>query len=197
MAPRLGTFFFFFSLANRSLRRRTPDLGDGYYYPDVLAGENILIGQPWPTVFTSDFNIGVFPNLSRSVIAQQASLGLPSTLQQLFPLWGEDNITGGQPWPAALVSDFDISAFPDLNRSVVIQQAPLGLPPAPQQPTPSRSFSCAQVGCTKSFKRDSDRTRHQNTVHSARRGLYLCLIPGCPKSHGRGFSRGDKVTEHL
>jgi hypothetical protein len=80
---------------------------------------------------------------------------------------------------------------------VVIQQAPLGLPPAPQQPPPPQSFPCAQLGCTQSFQRDSDRTRHQNTVHSARQGLHLCPVPGCPKSHGAGYSRADKVTEHL
>ena len=36
-------------------------------------------------------------------------------------------------WLAAFVPDFDIRAFPALSRSTVIQQAPLGLPSAPQQ----------------------------------------------------------------
>jgi hypothetical protein len=49
----------------------------------------------------------------------------------------------------------------------------------------------------KSFTRDSGRIRHQNTVHNAREGLYLCPVPGCPKSHGAGYSRADKVTAHL
>ena len=41
----------------------------------------------------------------------------------------QENIIEGQSWPAASVSDFDASAFPDLSKCVVIQQAPLGLPP--------------------------------------------------------------------
>jgi hypothetical protein len=92
---------------------------------------------------------------------------------------------------------FGFGAFPDLSGSVAIQQAPPSLPSAPQQPPTPQRFHCAQVGCIKSFTRDSDRIRHQNAVHNARQGLYLCPVPGCPKSHGTGYSRADKVTAHL
>ena len=170
------------------------DVGDGYSYPNtLLQGENIL-GQPWPTTFVSDFDVGAFPGPSGGVEIQQGPLGLPPPLQQLLPLWSEDNIVEGQPWSAAFVSNFDVGAFPDLSGSVGVQQAPLGLPPAPRQPPPS--FPCTYLGCVKSFKRDSDRTRHQNTVHRVRQGLHLCPVPGCYKSHGAGFSRADKVAEH-
>ncbi|KAH8749808.1 hypothetical protein BGZ57DRAFT_1010450 [Hyaloscypha finlandica] len=99
----------------------------------------------------------------------------------------EGNAIGGQPWLATFASVFDVGAFPDH----------LGLPPAPQQPLPPQRFPCTLLGCTKSFKRHSDRIRHQNTVHMARQGLHLCPVAGCPKSHGAGFKRSDKLTEHL
>jgi hypothetical protein len=169
-----------------------PDLGDGNSFPDTLLEENTIRGQSWPAAFVSGLDVGVFPNPSGSVVAQQAPLGLPPTRQQLLPVWSEENIIRGQPWPAV----FDVGAFPNPSGSVVIQQAPLGLPPAPQQPPPPRRFPCAQPGCSKSFKRDYERTRHQNT-HSDRQGLHLCPVPGCPKSYGGGFSRADKVTGHL
>ena len=87
----------------------------------------------------------------------------------------------------------DFGSFPD----PVIQQAPFSLPSAPQQLSPPLwSFSCTQLGCARRFRRDSDRTRHQSTVHSTRQGLHLCPVAGCPKSYGGGFSRRDKLTEH-
>ncbi|KAH8593784.1 hypothetical protein B0O99DRAFT_595896 [Bisporella sp. PMI_857] len=52
--------------------------------------------------------------------------------------------------------------------------------------------------CMQSFTRDADRIRHENTTHLGNLGqLYLCPVPGCVKSQGNGYSRADKVTEHL
>lgn len=56
---------------------------------------------------------------------------------------------------------------------------------------------CLQPGCLLTFARDSDRTRHETTIHGINRGLHLCPIPGCPRSQGRSYSRPDKVKEHL
>jgi hypothetical protein len=56
-------------------------------------------------------------------------------------------------------------------------------------------FLCGQPGCNASFKRLADRARHIRHRHN--RTPYFCPIPGCAKSHGNGFSRPDKVTEHL
>jgi hypothetical protein len=159
--------------------------------------DNAIRGRLWLASFGPDFNISPFSSPKGSVEIQQAPVGLSPAPQQLLPLWSEENVFHRQSWPAFFASDFDASAFPDPSGSVATQQAPLGLPPALEQPPPPQSFPCAQPGCTESFKRDSDRTRHQNTVHSARQGLHLCPVPTCPKSYGAGYSRADKVTEHL
>jgi hypothetical protein len=62
---------------------------------------------------------------------------------------------------------------------------------------PAPRVRCTHLGCTQTFKRDADRVRHENTKHRNNHGQHLCPIVGCPKSHGRGFCRPDKVTEHL
>lgn len=74
---------------------------------------------------------------------------------------------------------------------LVIQQEPNGHPVA------ILSFPCAQLGCTRSFKRSSDRIRHENSIHASATGLHICPIPGCRKSQDGGYSRRDKLTEHL
>ena len=56
---------------------------------------------------------------------------------------------------------------------------------------------CAYPPCTKCFRRNSDRVRHENSVHLNNQGAHLCPIAGCDKSQGDGYSRADKVTEHL
>jgi hypothetical protein len=56
---------------------------------------------------------------------------------------------------------------------------------------------CTQPGCHRGFKRDTDRIRHEASIHGINQGVYLCHVPGCRKSHGKGFSRKDKLTEHL
>lgn len=67
--------------------------------------------------------------------------------------------------------------------------------PAPA-PVPSKChFVC--TNCNKIFKRDSDRIGHENSIHFNHHGAHLCPIVGCAKAQGKGFSRPDKVTEHL
>ncbi|PMD18657.1 hypothetical protein NA56DRAFT_242173 [Hyaloscypha hepaticicola] len=58
-------------------------------------------------------------------------------------------------------------------------------------------FLCHYPTCRQTFKRDTDRSRHEQSVHFNNPGLHLCPIAGCPKSYGKGYSRPDKVTEHL
>jgi hypothetical protein len=58
-------------------------------------------------------------------------------------------------------------------------------------------FLCNYPTCRQTFKRDADRSRHEQSVHFKSPGLHLCPIAGCPKSYGKGYSRLDKVTEHL
>ncbi|KAL5329408.1 hypothetical protein ACEPPN_002920 [Leptodophora sp. 'Broadleaf-Isolate-01'] len=61
-------------------------------------------------------------------------------------------------------------------------------PPARQ----GRRIPCNFPLCNKTFKRASDRKRHGDSVHLNVPGLYLCHIPGCPNSHGKGYKRADK-----
>ena len=58
------------------------------------------------------------------------------------------------------------------------------------------AFHC-QHGCNRTFVRPSDLDRHNSSVHGINRGTHLCPINGCTKSQGRGYSRGDKLKEHM
>jgi hypothetical protein len=169
-----------------------------YYFDAVLPEENVIGRPPCSVAFVSNFDIGAFLDSGGSVKTQQAPFGLLSTFQQPLLFWDEVNVIEGQPWPALFEPDLDVGDPIAFSGSVEIQQAPFDLLSASQQPLPPPpSFPCAEFGCTKTFRRASDRVRHQNTVHSARQGRYLCQVPGCPMSHGAGYSRADKVTEHL
>ena len=68
---------------------------------------------------------------------------------------------------------------------------------APQQ-DPTGAIMCTQTPCSVTFKRDADRIRHDRAVHKVnQQTLHLCAVPGCPKGQGAGYSRADKVTEHM
>jgi hypothetical protein len=65
---------------------------------------------------------------------------------------------------------------------------------------PTHPFRCRVVGCGRSFTRNGDLVRHDTTVHRRMvqgQHYHLCPVNGCPKAAGRGYSRPDKVTEHL
>jgi hypothetical protein len=51
---------------------------------------------------------------------------------------------------------------------------------------------CNQFGCLVTFKRDPDRARH-----GINQTLHLRPVFGCNKSQGRGYTRKDKLTEHM
>lgn len=52
--------------------------------------------------------------------------------------------------------------------------------------------------CMRSFKREPDRIRHENTIHLGNQGQpLLCPIANCPRSRGQEYSRLDKLKEHL
>ncbi|PQE28747.1 C2H2 finger domain protein [Rutstroemia sp. NJR-2017a WRK4] len=63
-------------------------------------------------------------------------------------------------------------------------------------PPPRQRIVCTK--CPKTFTRESDLNRHLTSVHKfGPQALHLCDIPGCPKSVAPGYSRRDKVVEHL
>ena len=65
------------------------------------------------------------------------------------------------------------------------------------RPLVNRGFLCSHTTCSKVFTRDADRLRHESQVHRNQPGLHICPIIGCPKGQGKGYSRADKVVEHL
>src|SRR4051812_6607834 len=63
-------------------------------------------------------------------------------------------------------------------------------------PPPHQPVACTM--CRSTFTRESDFHRHMTSVHKiGPQVLHLCNIPGCPKSVAPGYSRRDKVVEHL
>jgi hypothetical protein len=75
------------------------------------------------------------------------------------------------------------------------ESPPSNLNPLAATSTPRHQ--CTYPPCTKTFKRDYERVRHGNSMHVNTQGAHLCPIAGCSKSQGKGYSRPDKVTEHL
>jgi len=67
----------------------------------------------------------------------------------------------------------------------------LGIPVVPS------AHPCTQIGCPATFRRPYERARHETAVHGINRVLHHCPIVGCPRSQGTGYSRADKVKEHL
>ncbi|RDW69222.1 hypothetical protein BP6252_08242 [Coleophoma cylindrospora] len=65
-------------------------------------------------------------------------------------------------------------------------------------PAQQQLISCSIFPCTKTFTRDADRIRHETTasIHNRNRD-HLCAIPGCRKGQDGGFSRADKLKEHM
>jgi nucleoside phosphorylase len=71
-------------------------------------------------------------------------------------------------------------------------------PGARSKNTHSVRYQCSQLNCRSTFARPSDRDRHVRSFHTLR-------VFSCPESHcerntehgGRGFSRHDKLIEHL
>ncbi|PVH67862.1 hypothetical protein DL98DRAFT_662444 [Cadophora sp. DSE1049] len=63
--------------------------------------------------------------------------------------------------------------------------------------TTQGQFVCTFPNCITTFTRNTDRIRHESSVHGLNRPLYLCPIQRCNKSIGPGYTRKDKLTEHL
>jgi hypothetical protein len=69
--------------------------------------------------------------------------------------------------------------------------------PATSGALPTPAMPCSIPWCTKTFRRKHEQVRHEASVHGINQGIHRCLIIGCPSSQGRGFSRKDKLTEHM
>jgi hypothetical protein len=95
--------------------------------------------------------------------------------------------------PRAGLYPYDNDPFRNQNPTAQSMAVPL-MPPQTQL-----HIQCTALGCRAIFKRDPDRLRHEAAVHGINQALqlYLCPIIGCPKSQGTGYTRKDKLTEHL
>jgi len=106
----------------------------------------------------------------------------------------------------------ETDGFPPLGNPVVpgipaliplIQSTVPALQPPPAfTPGPAMNqnrIPCSILGCPVFFNRDGDRIRHEASVHGLNQvfQLYLCPIAGCMKSQGAGYTRKDKLTEHM
>ena len=47
------------------------------------------------------------------------------------------------------------------------------------------------------IRANADRVRHDKSKHQNAFGTFLCHVPGCRKGLGAGYSRRDKLREHL
>jgi hypothetical protein len=45
--------------------------------------------------------------------------------------------------------------------------------------------------------RPSDHGRNNQTVHGINRGTHRCPVANCVKSQGGGYSRADRLKEHM
>jgi len=147
------------------------------------------------------FNNVIDPSLRNSTY-QMGLLPFASSSHDDFNMWNaayEPRVSTKQPgfdiqnkpsefksWNIKVPTSFDRSMFPS---------NPAPPAPAPAPPAPAPGFQCTH--CTRTFKQDSDRVRHESSNHGINRALHLCPVPGCPRSQGGGYSRADKVTEHL
>jgi hypothetical protein len=99
--------------------------------------------------------------------------------------WLDGNVSFGPALSSLSMNEFNLS--PTASTSA----------PAVAASTPNTRIPCTNPTCTRTFKRHFERIRHEASVHRTNRQRYLCPITGCSKSHGKGYTRSDKVTEHL
>ncbi|TVY14171.1 hypothetical protein LARI1_G008616 [Lachnellula arida] len=90
----------------------------------------------------------------------------------------------------------DTNPFLDLDIAPPIAPGTVAQPssqPSNTQPV----VQCTQPGCPATFRRHYERSRHEATANGVKQGVHLCPVAGCSKSQGAGYSRADKVKEHL
>ncbi|KAN0098768.1 hypothetical protein V8E51_014431 [Hyaloscypha variabilis] len=148
--------------------------------------------QTYSDATFADFNVtGSMlwdPNVSSSMFSGPAlpaqTFSGPELSASALPV---QNFSADQYQPAA----YQNMHFPaqDLHSSLMPDDTVL--------PATPPTLQCTQPSCLEAFSRDADRIRHEAAIHGTNHGLHLCPIIGCVKAQGRGYSRADKVTEHL
>lgn len=157
--------------------------------------------EPTPTPF--NVHHGTIESVDSSTSfdngPDQTILGVDYWHQDLTSVAGDnsDSVGMGSNYPEATNSswyDFsdNSSGFGNLQPDVTFPNPTT----VPAQQVPPANLPC-QHGCNKVFGRSADRDRHDSTIHGINRGTHLCNIAGCIKSQDGGYSRADKLKEHM
>jgi hypothetical protein len=147
------------------------------------SGENDampMLGTHMTIAATSNEDLERHPPLQDLSITSQGLWSLEATNHpELLPS-DRDNL--------ASITDFDFQ---------VLQKPPI-TPQEDSEIQPSLEKHYCQYGsCLKSFIRKGDLTRHAKTVHQ-RPARFVCHIDRCPRGiPGNGFTRKDKLVDHL
>jgi len=143
------------------------------------------------------------PSVSQPVQSMQTALSATASYNSRVNSFG-GFMGGAQPeqhFPTSAYSGFTGNAslpLPSDDDTAPPLALPFQVTQTAAAPAQQRSLVlCSQFPCPMTFKRHADRIRHEAAVHGVNQQLHLCQIPGCPKGQGRGYSRADKLTEHL
>lgn len=109
---------------------------------------------------------------------------------------GTPAFTSPAPYPGAQLQGDNQLGIGDIGMNGSSFQPAVTALSAPVLTQAIALHTCTFAACRKSFRRNSDRVRHEQT-HLGNRQRFYCPINGCIKGHGAGYLRADKVTEHL
>ncbi|PMD27001.1 hypothetical protein NA56DRAFT_640801 [Hyaloscypha hepaticicola] len=184
-----------------------PRSQSGYYY-NALTGQR----QPLANVSTANCHDSVFNNDTEfaCTIPNQTQVQGPQTLLTGFNIYSnpdtgfEESASVGpasQPYehiPGPSVNGGHPSGSYNLFGAWSPASQSMQAPPAIATQAPVQ-IQCTALGCSATFKREPDRLRHEAAVHGINQllQLYLCPVIDCSKSQGSGYTRKDKLTEHL
>ena len=123
-----------------------------------------------------------------------ASLGASTQGSRLTQDDSTCSVNGPATWSTSTTpSTIVTSPDPILDTKRPIPR-PLGTGPREQHKTQNLSFRCQD--CGKTFTREKDLRRHAR-LHQPDPPQYHCPVAGCPRVGANGFSRKDKMVEHL
>ncbi|PQE09101.1 Zinc finger C2H2 protein [Rutstroemia sp. NJR-2017a BVV2] len=168
---------------------------DGSLYENIIVDQNPFMSYrnyntlPWNDVPMPYGNYNMLPPNEIAVPGFGYDQGYEDQFMSSQNMTVDDNLQ-------YFDNTANIMAFPDAANVPAGSVAAVQAPPAAIQPAPGQRVTCTV--CLGTFSRASDLTRHMNSFHPVGpRVLHFCPVLGCPKSSGRGYSRQDKVTEHL
>ena len=165
--------------------------------------------------FNDDFNIGQYDLYNRTIPEETAFLSFqlnsPGLIVDNAPHTSAFDVGPAHNTPShseysnqsipsmhVPVSDQQPGLMQNTNDSFLARQIP-DTANVPLQPQQKARVACRMLGCVQTFRRDPDRNRHELAYHGINQtfNLHVCPVAGCPKSQGRGYTRKDKLTEHL